>query len=376
MHLYIHLPFCLSHCIYCDFYVELKATEARRRAYLNALITEINAYLGTQPPEALQPIRTLYFGGGTPALFPAAEIQEILSAITRYAPFAADAEITLEANPEGMADDPACYRAIGMNRLSIGVQSFQPNELKRLSRVHSAEQARRFYAQVRAAGFDNVSLDLMYGIPEQTADSWQATLAEILALAPEHLSMYGLKVEPGTGMSTLVESGRMQLPVDDATVDMYFQALACLTPAGYQLYEISNLAKPGYESRHNLSYWENVPFWAFGASAHGYIDSIRYENPRDWDTYLADPTLRAESHFCSETEKLENAFIFGLRKREGLSIPALEATYGFNFQERYGRRLQRFFDLEMLSLDNHRLTLTEAAIPVSNEILAVFLEDN
>lgn len=370
MFIYIHLPFCLSHCIYCDFYVALNATEDRRRAYVDALKHEICLYLSQQENPSIE---TLYFGGGTPALFSAAEVEEILACLNTFASFVPNPEITLEANPEGMRSAPEEYRSLGINRLSIGVQSLQPNELKRLSRVHSRDQVFRFVEKVRQEGFENISIDLMYGIPEQTPESWEKTLEETARLEVAHISMYGLKVEEGTNLAKLIAQGRMTTPEDETTVDMYLQGVNHLESQGYQLYEMSNLAKPGRASRHNLCYWENREFWGFGVSAHGYIDGQRYENPRDLEAYLRKPGQRTAVHSCTDQEQLENALIFGLRLRKGISIPELEARYKFNFTERYGNALHRYFEADYLSLENGILKLSPKGIPVSNEILASFI---
>ncbi len=371
MFIYIHLPFCLSHCIYCDFYVELKGTPDRRRAYIDALKTEIIHYLGQQDP---MPIQTVYLGGGTPGLFCAGEINDILTTLRSITPFSPEAEITLEANPEGTASPLQDYRDIGINRLSIGVQSLQPNELKRLSRVHSRDQVYRFMETVVAAGYTNVSIDLMYGIPEQTMASWADTLQQVGTLPIQHISMYGLKVEPETGLAKVLQSGRMALPTDETTVEMYEFALPVLAQYGFDLYEISNLCRPGFASRHNLAYWDNQAFWGFGVSAHGYIQECRYENPRDLKAYLENPLQRAHLHPCSREEQLENAFIFGLRKRSGVSIAVLEARYGFDFNTTYAKRLSRYFETGLLIRDRDTLRLSPEAIPVSNTILADFLE--
>lgn len=370
MFVYVHLPYCLSHCIYCDFYVELKATDDRRRAYLNALKQEITHYLSQKENP---PLETLYLGGGTPGLFTADEVTELLDHLRQFTAFLSQAEITLEANPEGMASPPEAYLQSGVNRLSVGIQSMQPNELKRLSRVHSQEQAARFLVKAQQAGFSNLSIDLMYGIPEQTLDSWQDTLRQVMDLGVQHVSMYGLKVEPETGLARLIDTGRMSVPCDEDTVEMYFTGVESLQAHGYRQYEISNLAKAGHESRHNLCYWDNHEFWGFGVSAHGYIQGQRYENPRDLKAYLAQPWQRAEIHDCTREEQLENAFIFGLRKRDGVVIAQLEQEYGFRFQEKYAPALGRYMEAGFLTLEDGVLQLSPEAIPVSNEILAAFI---
>lgn len=372
MFIYIHLPFCLSRCIYCDFYVEIKAGTGRRRTYLSALMDEIRLCLEKQ---AHSPIETVYLGGGTPALFTASEIEEILSCLQLFAPLSSKTEITLEANPDRTASPLEAYRELGINRLSIGVQSFQSHELKRLSRIHSGEQACRFVDKAHEAGFENISVDLMYGIPEQTMVSWLNTLNRTADLGIEHVSMYGLKLEEGTILARLAAENRISLPEEDDTVDAYFQGVSFLESRGFRHYEMSNLAKPGVESRHNLNYWNNDSFWGFGVSAHGYVQGCRYENPRSLGQYLASPGRRTRLHQCSPQEQLENAFILGLRKREGVFIPALEEQYGFRFIQRYGKALERYFENGYLSLENGVLRLQLKAIPVSNEILALFIDE-
>lgn len=373
MFIYIHMPFCLSHCIYCDFYVELKATDDRRSRYLKALKQEISFYLGSMS-EPLPEIQTLYIGGGTPALFTATEIEDLLKTVTQHTSFASDAEITLEANPEGTASPLRDYAMLGINRLSVGIQSMQPNELKRLSRVHSREQVFRFFDFIAQSGFHNISIDLMYGIPEQTQASWLNTLQQILTLPITHISMYGLKVEENTALAKLIQQGRMSTPPDDDAVDMYFEGIRYLEANGFEQYEISNFSRPGYASQHNLCYWNNEPFWGFGVSAHGYMNHIRYENPRNLEQYLEMPTVRTEEHPCCSQEQLENAIIFGLRKREGIDIQALENQYGICFKERYEKSLARYFDNDYLLQKDGKLFLTQKAIPISNEILATFIE--
>lgn len=374
MFIYIHLPFCLSHCIYCDFYVELKGTPDRRAAYLAALKQEITEAFSAR--DDLAPIQTIYLGGGTPGLFTAEEIGGILTQLGQYAPGIEQAEITLEANPDGLASSFSAYRAVGVNRLSMGVQSFQPHELKRLSRVHSKEDAIAAVSAAKAAGFDNISIDLMYGIPEQTQSSWADTLAQVVALDLPHVSLYGLKVEANTRLERLISQGRMATPPDEETVAMYLMACAQLERVGIHRYEISNFARPGFESKHNLAYWDNQEFWGFGVSAHGYIDGVRYENPRDLEAYLAHPSQRAEAHTVSEHEALENAFIFGLRKRQGVFVPNLEQQYGFDFSHTYLPDLARFIEWGLLTYDAGWLTLTLEGVPVSNDILVTFLGVN
>ena len=355
MFIYIHLPFCLSRCIYCDFYVSLRSTPQKRTQYLTALFTEIAERWRGQH---LSPIQTVYFGGGTPALFSATQIQSILQKLGTYAPYNSQAEITMELNPERQASPLLDYVRAGINRFSMGVQSFQPLELKRLSRIHTVDDVYLCIAQARAAGVCNISLDFMYGIPTQTLQTWQHTLQQALQLNIPHLSLYGLQVEEGTALKNLVNQGRMPLPPDEDTLNMYTYAQKTLQNHGYVQYEISNWSHPGYSSRHNLNYWHNAPFWGFGVSAHGYIDSVRYQNPSSLSQYLSRPGVSLVQHGCSKTEKLENALMLGLRLNKGVFLPDLKQQYGVCVQEHYQELIQKYCESGLLNLNKGWLRFT------------------
>ena len=350
--------------------------------YVDTLCREINLRLKNKPN--LPPIETLYIGGGTPSLLSASDYQRVFDTLRQYTRFAPNAEITLEANPLHLKDNPADYLSAGVNRLSIGVQSLNNDELKRLSRAHSAQQAVDFVKHMQQGGFNNISIDLMYGLPGQSLKSWRETLQQVIALDIQHVSMYGLKVENNTPLEHLQHFERYQIPEDDDTVAMYFKALSMLEEAGYQQYEFSNLALShnfespegdsiaDYRSKHNLNYWQNGEYYAFGASAHGYIDGTRYETVRDLERWLANP-LAGEYRPCLPKEQLENALIFGLRLRGGVDITALEKQYAIDFKSRFGSILEKYQPLGLMEVDGHWLKLTKAAIPLSNSILADFI---
>lgn len=380
MYIYIHIPFCQSRCIYCDFYVELDKY-GRQEAYVSALEREIRARF-EHASEHLSPVESIYVGGGTPSLLKAKDYQYLFDVIGQYVPFYPDAEITMEANPMAMVDEPESYLEDGyFNRLSIGIQSLDEDELKRLSRKHTARQAMDFVLRMQEAGFNNISIDLMYGIPGQTRKSWLNTLERASVLDIQHVSMYGLKVEENTPLDTLLKTpramGRYELPKEDDAIEMYFKGIETLEVDGFGLYEFSNLAKPGCASRHNLNYWGNGFYWAFGASAHGYVPvpggiPIRYENVRNLAQYIENP-LNSQTQPCPEEEQLENAIIFGLRKADGINIQALEQQFGFNFFSRFGWIFEKYGDQELLICHNGNVRLSRSAIPVSNMILADFL---
>lgn len=375
MHIYAHIPFCASRCIYCDFTIVLekyKEKHGGETAYLKALVEETTQrFTSLNNPT---PIQTLYFGGGTPSLCSANFYQHYLSHLTSIITLDTTIEITLEANPNAMADKPNAYLKAGINRLSIGVQSFQDNELKKLSRIHTAAEAKQCITQCQDAGFNNISIDLMYALPEQTLASWQDTLNQAIETNVQHISLYGLKVEDGTPLEKLSKLAPYKLPDEDTNTDMYHLANDVLSKAGYHRYEFSNFAKPGYESRHNLCYWDNKPFMALGVSAHGYLNDSRYETVKDLGAYLNNP-LAGNTHHVNLEEALENALIFGLRKSEGVDISEIESTYGINFLATYGHILKKFEEDDVFILENGRLKLTQAAIPISNHILCEFIND-
>lgn len=253
------------------------------------------------------------------------------------------------------------------------MQSFNNTELKKLSRIHDSQAAINCIRALEKAGFKNISLDLMYGIPLQTMESWQETLKRAIDLEPQHISLYGLKVEPNTSLEKLVDQGHYIVADDDLHVEMYEYAIQYLEENGLYQYEFSNFARPGFESRHNLNYWNNKSFWAFGPSAHGYINNYRYENPRDLKQWLDDP-LSGSKHHCTDEERLENAFIFGLRKTMGVDIKALEREFGFNFMDKYGWILTKYADQNIFKFNNNNLSLENKAIKISNEVLAEFIQ--
>ncbi|WP_303673335.1 radical SAM family heme chaperone HemW [Vampirovibrio chlorellavorus] len=381
MFIYLHVPFCLSRCVYCDFYVVLDKYGGHE-AYVDAVCREIDLrFASINPLDFPQGIQTLYVGGGTPSLLDSAAYRRIFQKLNQYLPFASDAEITLEANPGAqrseMADHPEAYWACGFNRISVGVQTLNNAELKKLSRLHAAEEAETFIQGLQAAGWRNISLDLMYGIPLQTEASWQETLRRAIALNVQHISMYGLKVEENTPLETLttlpMAKGSYPLPEEEAIVAMYFSGLSTLAQAGFRRYEFSNLAQPGFESRHNLNYWNNGDFLALGVAAHGYWQGQRYETISDIKQYLNNP-LAGTVQDCPPAEQLENAIIFGLRKAEGIDIAALEQTFGIDFRQRYADILDRYTGTALI-LNGHQLRLKESAIPLSNTLLAEFLGD-
>jgi oxygen-independent coproporphyrinogen III oxidase len=371
--IYCHIPFCQSQCIYCDFVVVLQK-HGGQAAFMQALLHEVDSRLITlshsDTPPALA--TSVYFGGGTPSLLPASFFAKVLASINQTIGLHPQAEITMEANPNAILDAPLAYLQAGINRMSIGVQSFQPTELKRLSRNHNAQTAietvQAFqHAMASHNGQANVSIDLMYGIPSQTQVSWSNTVQQAIGLGVQHVSFYGLKVEDGTPLATLLPYPAYQLPDDDTTVMMYEQAVTGFAQAGFNRYEFSNLAQAGFESQHNKAYWQNQPYLAFGPGAHGYWQGIRTENTPDVAMYCTSP-LSGTVTPCPPQQQLENALIFGLRMSEGVNVATLGNAFGINVKNHFASFWTRY--APMLNWQGDAVALKPEYISVSNSMLA------
>ncbi|MBQ8801451.1 MAG: radical SAM family heme chaperone HemW [Clostridium sp.] len=280
--IYIHIPFCRSKCDYCDFY-SLSGREDRMDDYQKALLAHLKE---TAVVAGAYPVDTIYFGGGTPSFYGDKRLREILACIKKYYKVEPDAEITTEANPDSISFFSALkLRRAGFNRISLGMQTACPEELKAINRIHTAKQTDEAVSACKKAGFKNLSLDLIYGLPGQTEESWKQSVEHALSLIPQHLSCYGLKVEEGTPLAGRVEAGEL-LPDDDMQADLYLWTVGRLERAGYPQYEISNFAKPGYESKHNLRYWLTKPYIGFGPGAHSDFGGRRYSFVRDLEGYI------------------------------------------------------------------------------------------
>lgn len=321
--LYIHIPFCKSKCAYCDFY-SLAHSEARMDAYCAALERDLvhraDAAVGCT-------VDTVYFGGGTPSYLGEKRLASLLETILSHYRAAPDAEITLEANPDSARDADALktLRGAGFNRISLGVQSFDDGELREIGRIHTASEIARSVSAARTAGFDNLSLDLIYGLPRQTMARWRENLSAALALAPEHLSCYGLKVEEGTPLYLRRESA--QLPDDDAQADFYLETADMLARHGYAQYEISNFARPGFASRHNLKYWTLGEYLGFGPGAHSDFGGRRFAVARDLDAYLAGKIVLSEDAAVSHRERQREYFLLRLRTVRGVCEAETDADF-------------------------------------------------
>lgn len=317
--IYIHIPFCRSKCAYCDFY-SLARGEDSMDAYAAALSAALR---DAAPGAAGYAVDTVYFGGGTPTALGAKRLAALLDVVTAQYAVAPDAEITTEANPESARDAIALrtLRGAGFNRVSLGMQSADDGELRAVGRIHTAADTAAAVEAARAAGFRNLSLDLIYGLPAQTLSRWLGNLDAALALRPEHLSCYGLKVEPDTPLWARRENAC--LPDDDAQAEMYLAAVARLEARGYAQYEISNFALPGRESRHNLKYWTLGEYLGFGPGAHSDFGGRRFAVARDLDAFLAGRIVHSEDAAITPRERAAERVMLGLRTAEGLDAATL-----------------------------------------------------
>ena len=353
-HIYVHVPFCARRCAYCDFAIAVRA-HVPVDEYVDALERELTVRLGTAPaPDARPPIDTLYFGGGTPSRLGGAGVARATETLSRWFAWDDAAEVTLEVNPDDVTPDAArAWRAAGVTRASIGSQTFDPAALAWMRRGHSAEQVERAVADLRASGIDELSLDLIFALPDAVTRDWPADLGRALALAPTHLSLYGLTVEPGTPLGRWTARGDVREADEERYADEFTAAHALLTAAGYEHYEVSNFARPGRRARHNSAYWRGVPYLGLGPSAHGFDGRRRRWNASayaEWARTVAagqDP-IAGDEAIDGDAAAAEMVYL-GLRTRDGLVLASGEA-------ERTGR----WVDAGWGELDGDRLRLTAA----------------
>jgi oxygen-independent coproporphyrinogen-3 oxidase len=387
--LYVHIPFCSSICNYCNFNRGLY-DEALKTRYVDALRREIaSAPEGLQadpasaeatagPPEPYAKADTIFFGGGTPSLLEPNEVASIIQSVRDRFDLDPGAEITLETNPETV--DRAKlerFRAAGVNRISFGVQSFVDAELTRLGRIHSADRARAAIRDARAAGFDNVSLDLMMWLPGQSVATWLGNVDALVDAAPDHASLYLLELYPNAPLKEEMARAGWSLAPDDDAAEMYVRAMEILERAGLAQYEISNVARPGMASRHNLKYWTDGEWLGFGCGAHSTRGGVRWKNVSGTEDYISRVTSGldpgTDRRVLSANDRLEEALFTGLRLSEGVDIEAAGARYGRDVWVHYGKALEPFLQEGWLVHDGPRLRLTRAGMLMANEVMAIFV---
>ena len=368
--LYIHIPFCRTKCLYCDFCSFVSRNEDDREAYVCALINEIKERATTE-----YLVDTIYFGGGTPSLLTVEQIGRILSCIRENFVLCEDVEITLECNPMTHLNDGKEYfsslKSIGVNRLSLGIQSAIDSELKLIGRQHSFEQAKNTFFDARKSGFDNISVDIMFGIPSQTLESLLCSLEQFISLGAEHVSIYSLQLEEGTPLYRMRD--RYSLADDDTVADMYELVVTHMKNAGYSHYEISNFAKDGRESRHNSKYWQLDEYLGLGLAAHSNFSCHRLENTKDMEKYLSGVWLENELAI-SEAEREFEFIMLGLRLAKGISKYKFYARFGIDFDQKYGKKVEKLEKMGYVLQNDKYLSLTEQGFEVSNMILAEILD--
>ncbi|SEN03887.1 radical SAM family heme chaperone HemW [Lihuaxuella thermophila] len=372
---YIHIPFCTHKCHYCDFTAYV-VTGQPVDDYLEALDREMELTVKEVPPEEIEAV---FIGGGTPTILTPDQMRRLLESIReRFPRWAADLEFTVEANPGTTGPDLLkAMREGGVNRLSFGAQTFRPDLLRRIGRVHGTEEIKKSVYLAREAGFDNLSLDLMFGLPTQTVSDMEETLEQAVLLNPDHFSCYSLKVEEGTLFHYLYERKELPLPSEDEELEMYQLTRSFLEQHGYRQYEVSNFAKPGRESRHNSTYWRNEEFYGLGAGAHGYMNRTRHANIKGIRQYIdqVQSGIRpvAEVYPVSRQEEIENFMILGLRMMEGVSRSRFASRYGMTVEHAFGPILARLTEKGLLQQQGDRITLTEKGLIFGNEVFASFL---
>ena len=355
---YIHIPFCRSKCKYCSF-VSF-AREDLITGYIYSLLKEISEnYCG-------EVLKTLYFGGGTPSLVPV----NLLGKLINKFKISSDTEITVEINPDDANSEYfEGLKSVGVNRISIGSQTFNDNILEKIGRRHNSKQTEAAVIQAKKAGFDNISADLIYGLPTQTLDGLKQDIDKFLSLDIQHISTYGLKIESSSFWG---KNPPESIPDDDTQADMYELINKILENNKFYRYEISNFSKNGFESKHNLNYWNNSEYYGFGVSAHGYVDGVRYSNYCELEKYMENPSTREFGKFLTVQEKLEEEIFLGFRKTEGINIEKINSEFGIDFEKKYKQILQKYTDYLIRTQSGYALNLQ--GVLLSNVILADFLE--
>jgi len=367
---YLHIPFCKSRCSYCDFATDVYRSKESVERYIAAICDEISGSVSGE-----MAIDTVYFGGGTPSLLTPKQVEAILKIVDAHFDIQPGSEITMEMNPATVTPETLrSYRSLGVNRASFGVQTFNDRALKLLARGHDANDARQTYGMLRNAGFENVSFDLIAGLPGQTLGDWETNLTEAVQMSPEHLSLYLLEIHEGTPLAEQVRSRRQPQPDEDLAARMYEIMCERLAAARYAQYEISNFSKAGFESRHNTKYWLLEPVYGFGVSAHSFDGSQRYSNERDTARYVE----RIEGVGVAEVnrERIDAAseYVFlGLRMNSGVDLRNYRDRFGMSLEENHSSDIEELSGLGLVQMTENSLCLTPKGMLYSNEVFQRFI---
>lgn len=366
---YVHIPFCTQICYYCDFskvFIKNQPVDA----YLQALIREFRSYDITE-------LRTLYIGGGTPTSISAVQLDYLLTELSRDLNLNTLKEFTIEANPGDLTVDKIeVLQKSAVNRVSLGVQTFNDKHLKRIGRSHNEAQIYSTIDALKTAGFQNISIDLIYALPGQTMDDVRSNVAKALSLNIPHLSLYSLILEHHTVFMNKMRRGKLHLPTEDLEAEMFEYIISEMERNGFEHYEISNFTKPGFESRHNLMYWDNVEYYGVGAGASGYLDGIRYRNRGPIQHYLkgvSEGNARLSEEVLSKNEMMEEELFLGLRKKEGVSIGKFEQKFGTSFEKRYGQIVQELQSDGLLKENNGFIQMTKKGLFLGDTVAEKFI---
>lgn len=368
---YVHIPFCTQICYYCDFskvFIQNQPVDD----YLRALVREFESY-------GIHKLRTLYMGGGTPTAITAKQLDYILSELTKFLDISMLEEFTIEANPGDLdADKIAVLKNSAVNRVSLGVQTFNNKHLKKIGRSHNEAQIYESIDALKGAGFDNISIDLIYALPGQTLDDVKDNVAKALALDIPHLSLYSLILEHHTVFMNKMRRGKLNLPTEDLEAEMFDYILDQMKGAGFDHYEIANFARPGFESKHNLVYWDNDEYFGCGAGASGYLNGIRYRNRGPIQHYLkavSEGNARLSEEVLTKNEQMEEEFFLGLRKKSGVSLSRFEKKFETSFENIYGQVVRDLTSEGLVQLDGDRLRMTQKGLFLGDTVAERFILD-
>lgn len=368
---YVHIPFCTQICYYCDFskvFIKNQPVDA----YLEALIKEFESY-------QINSLKTLYIGGGTPTAITAKQLDYLLSHLQQHLQLDQLEEFTIEANPGDLTEDKiAVLRQSAVNRISLGVQTFNDKQLKQIGRSHTEAQIYTTIASLKEAGFQNMSIDLIYALPGQTIQQVKENVAKALALDIPHLSLYSLILEHHTVFMNKMRRGKLQLPTEDLEAEMFEYIISEMEASGFEHYEISNFTKPGFESRHNLMYWNNDEYFGCGAGASGYLNGIRYRNRVPIQHYLkavADGNARLSEEVLTKEEMMEEELFLGLRKKSGVSVSRFQEKFGLSFESRYGSVVRELQAQGLLVKDKDFVRMTKKGLFLGDSVAEKFILD-
>ena len=366
---YVHIPFCTQICYYCDFskvFIKNQPVDS----YLEHLLQEFHSY-------DIQKLRTLYIGGGTPTALSASQLKVLLDGLTKNLDLSMLEELTIEANPGDLdADKIAVLQNSAVNRVSLGVQTFDDKMLKKIGRSHTEKDIYENIDRLKLAGFDNISIDLIYALPGQTMEQVKDNVAKAIALDIPHMSLYSLILENHTVFMNRMRRGKLPLPKEELEAEMFDYIIAELERAGFEHYEISNFSKQGFESRHNLMYWDNAEYYGIGAGASGYVNGVRYKNHGPIRHYLKaveEGSARINEEHLSQREQMEEEMFLGLRKKSGVSMARFEEKFGRSFQELYGDTVKDLIQQGLMQVEGDRVRMTKRGLFLGDTVAERFI---